>query len=233
MSARFVTGVLLVVYLVLLNVPYVHLMNIFEYDDVLREPAAVVLTRFAEGGTELVLTWFAFGVGALAFIPLAFAIRRSLASGDGHLLQSTVVFGSLSAFAQGVGLLRWVFVITPLATMFVDPTTSPSKREAILVVYDSVHHFGGLLLGEFLGQVLLACWTLGIALALWKRAGFAKLLSVTGAGIALLWIVAQLENLSAILPGLHVPEMVPIAFIGWQVWLLALGVYFIVTGSDD
>jgi len=49
------------------TLPYVWLIENFGYDDILREPAAVVLQRFNQGGSPLVLAWLAFAMSALLF----------------------------------------------------------------------------------------------------------------------------------------------------------------------
>lgn len=232
MSLRVTTGIALIVYIALLNVPYIHLMNIFDYDDILREPAAQVLTRYAAGGPELILTWLAFGVGALLFIPLAALVRQSFRASDGHMLQSSLIFGSLSAFAQACGLLRWAFVIPPLASAYIDPTSSEATRETILVVYTAVHQFGGVLVGEFLGQLLLAAWTFSVSVVLARNRGWSRTLAWTGHAISLLWIIAQTETVSTIIPSINAPELVPIAFIGWQCWLLALALFLVLSPVD-
>lgn len=52
------------------NIPYALLISNFNYPDILREPAGVVLTKFAEGGSGLIYTWL---FSALAGLPLLFA----------------------------------------------------------------------------------------------------------------------------------------------------------------
>ena len=40
------TGIFLVLLVIFLNVPYIRLTQIFEYDDILRKPIGDVLTKF-------------------------------------------------------------------------------------------------------------------------------------------------------------------------------------------
>ena len=51
------------------NIPYTFLFMNFEYPDILRGPTGYLLTRFQEGGTGLLFTWFA---SALVGIPWPF-----------------------------------------------------------------------------------------------------------------------------------------------------------------
>ncbi len=47
---RKVTGLLFIVGAILVNIPYSMLITNFDYPDILREPAATVLTQFQAGG---------------------------------------------------------------------------------------------------------------------------------------------------------------------------------------
>ena len=148
----------IVLFLVAANVPYAWLIANFGYDDILREPAARILEAFSDGGAALVLAWLAFSVGALLFIPVALEFRRMLA-GQGVDGGAAAILGIGSAIAQATGLLRWVLVVPSLAAAYVQPGASDSAREAIVVAFDVVHRFGGMIVGELLGQLLLAAWT--------------------------------------------------------------------------
>ena len=55
-GALFITGA------VALFIPYTILTMIFDYPDILRKDTAEVLTRFHEGGSTLIWTWFAFAI---------------------------------------------------------------------------------------------------------------------------------------------------------------------------
>ena len=48
----------------------------FSYPGILRQPTDVILTRFREGGSGLILLWWLFALGALAFIPIAVLSAR-------------------------------------------------------------------------------------------------------------------------------------------------------------
>ncbi|MEA3136657.1 MAG: hypothetical protein QOC71_938, partial [Thermoplasmata archaeon] len=56
---RRLTGGLFVIGAVSFGIAATVLSSTFDWPDILREPADVVLPRFVEGGTGLVWTWFA------------------------------------------------------------------------------------------------------------------------------------------------------------------------------
>ena len=64
-------GAVFIAFAVAFNIPYTWLGMNFGYPGILRQPAGVVLTRFAEGGTPVILAWASFALAALLFAPLA------------------------------------------------------------------------------------------------------------------------------------------------------------------
>ena len=213
----------IVLFLVAANVPYAWLIANFGYDDILREPAARILEAFSDGGAALVLAWLAFSVGALLFIPVALEFRRMLA-GQGVDGGAAAILGIGSAIAQATGLLRWVLVVPSLAAAYVQPGASDSAREAIEVAFDVVHRFGGMIVGELLGQLLLAAWTALTVRALWKTAQLPKWLLACGAVTVPLWLLGLTELLHDVLPSLAAIEATPAAFMLWEAWLAAVAV---------
>jgi Domain of unknown function (DUF4386) len=207
-------------FLLAANLPYAGLIESFGYDDVLREPTGVILERFRAGGGRLVALWFAFAMGALAFIPVA----ALLSSRSRHPRLAMVAFalGLASALCQAAGLMRWVLVVPSLADLYVDPLGGDAQRAAATVMFDAVHRYGGTVVGEFLGQSLLAAWT---ALVAWQLRSDRRIPAMlAGAGFALvpLWLLAQFEILAAVMPGLPRVEAAPIAFMAWEAWILAI-----------
>lgn len=213
------TGAWLVAFVLALNLPYAALIALFGYDDVLREPAAVVLARFHAAGPPLVLAWLAFALGALAFAPLSRRVERVLGLAPGWS-------GPASALAQFAGLARWVFVVPGLAALHVEGDAA--AREVAEALYAALHAYLGAGIGEFLGQLLLVAWMLRIGRALWGDG--ARWLAAAGLATVPLWVLGLSEPLSTVLAGLPVIETTPLAFMAWEAWLAAVGVTWIAAG---
>jgi len=134
------------------------LSSTFEWPDILREPASVVLPAFAAGGTSLVWTWFAtawtYAILALPILLLPTALGRR----DDPVLKAATYAGATSVLLSLIGFLRWVFVVPPLADSYVagDAVT----RAAVDAAWTAQHQFGGALLGEHLGQLLVIGWSI-------------------------------------------------------------------------
>jgi hypothetical protein len=224
---RHAIAALVVAFVVSVNVPFAMLVERFGYDDVLREPAAVVLERFADGGGGLIAAWLAFGLGSLLFVPVALALARALRGEPARSPSTITVLGLASAILQSVGLLRWVFVVPGLAALHADPATDPATRAAAVVGFELVHQYGGVLIGEFLGQLLLVAWTVGTSWPLLALSGAWRALGIAGLAISVGWLIGFSELLATALPGVVVVEAAPVAFMAWEAWLVAIAVVLV------
>jgi hypothetical protein len=228
-SAPLSAALALLVFLLAATLPYIWLIEHFGYDDILREPAAAILAGVARGGTPLVLAWFAFAMSALLFIPVAVTLARL--GDDSTLGRTALALGVASAIAQAAGLLRWVLVVPPLAASFVDPQASAATRDAVIVVFDAVHRYGGMVLGEMVGQLLLAGWTGLMAHQLWRTRAVPRGLALAGALTIPLWLLGQTELLHDVAPTVPQFEVVPLAFMAWEAWLAALAAALLIRGT--
>jgi hypothetical protein len=68
MRTEKITGILFIVGAVGVFIPYTILTIIFDYPDILRQDPGIILTRFHDGGSSLILTWFAFALLGLPLI---------------------------------------------------------------------------------------------------------------------------------------------------------------------
>ncbi|MGB3790740.1 MAG: DUF4386 domain-containing protein [Phormidesmis sp.] len=222
------TGRFFIALVVLSNIPYIRLIQIFGYDDVLREPVDVVLTQFQAGGTELILTWLGFALAALLLIPASVLLHQVMKlqaqQSDSPVLAIATLMGALSGLLQGIGLMRWVFVVPVLARLYTDASTTSTTREAISIVYQAVHQYGGVVLGEHLGQTLLVGWTIGICLSMRSSLLFKSWVAWMGLFTTPLLLLGQSELLATVMPGMPVIETTPIGFILWEVWMLVVGI---------
>ncbi|MBX7481621.1 DUF4386 family protein [Qipengyuania qiaonensis] len=198
------------------NIPYAILAATYDYPQILRQPASVALERFAAGGPGLVLTWYGFMLAALLLVPLATALSITTERIQRWpvLTFGAALAGTLAGVTQAVGFARWVFVI---------PNLAASRGEAAYDAFDLLNAYGGVAIGEHLGQLLTALFV--FCLAAIQRAearpklaaiGFASAATIalgTGEGVALaLSADGSLFSLATI-----------IGFIGLSVWLVSTG----------
>ena len=52
---------------------------------------------------------------------------------------------------QTLGLLRWPFLVPYLSGRYQDESASPATREALTVVFETIHQYLGVAVGEHVG----------------------------------------------------------------------------------
>lgn len=209
-------------------IPYTMLTIIFEYPVILRQDTAVILTKFHEGGSRLIWTWFAFAFTGIPLIPAYILIGQKLEN-KGPLVRVATTIGVTGLILQMVGLLRWTFVVPVLANSFVNAADESTKAAAI-IAFKTIHQFAGVILGEHLGQLFTIAWTILLSISLAKLKMFPIWINLLGFVSAFIYVLAQAELFATVIPGFPVWDMA--GFIGstlWLIWLVIIGIKFIKT----
>lgn len=227
MTAEIGAAVSLIVVPIAFNLAFLELGRTFDYPNILREPADVVLRRFHAGGTALLLRWQALLVSALAMLPLVALLAVALGAAAA-LSVAAVVIGSAAAMVQALGLVRWPFAVPELARRYAaaDGPSGVSTRQTIEVVFATLHRLLGVGIGEHLGYLLTGLWTLIVAVSVISTTTIAPWLGWVGLPIGGALLLGSLEfvgpNEEA---GWSVAGIiVPIAYIAWSLWLIGLGI---------
>jgi len=219
-------GILLIVSAIALLIPYTMLTIIFEYPTILRQDTGTILTKFYQGGNSLIWTWFTFAITGIPLIP-AYSMIGQKFENKVPLVRIATTIGVIGLIVQMVGLLRWTFVVPVLADTFVHPTNEATKVAAI-VSFKIIHQFGGVLLGEHLGQLFTIAWTVMITISFAKLKLMPKWVSWLGIVSAAIYLMAQAELFATVIKGFPVWDMAGfIGSTGWLVWLIIVGVMFI------
>jgi Domain of unknown function (DUF4386) len=230
-GVRRTAGALFVVGALAFTVAATALSSTFDWPDILREPAGVVLPAFASGGTGLVWTWFAtawtYAVLAVPILLLPDALGRR----DDVALRVATAVGAASVLLSLVGFLRWVFVVPPLARSYVGGDAS--TRAAVEAAWTAQHQFGGALLGEHLGQILAIAWSLTVSVVLLRSRALPRWLGGAGLVVSLLYLANQCDILATAIPGFPVWELAGlVGSTGWGLWVAALGVTLLLRPAD-
>ncbi|MBL4928739.1 DUF4386 family protein [Fuscibacter oryzae] len=210
----------------------------FDYPDILRQPPAEVLRAFAAGGSGLIALWYAFALSALALIPFALTVPFASAHWQTRpaLALASAMTGALAGFAQGMGLLRWVFAIPGLAATLADPAATEAQRAAAETAFAVLNQWGGMAIGEHMGQMLTVGWlTTTLALRRGDRTRMARAetaaacLALAGMGIGLAEGPAMM--LGHTLPLLGLASVA--GYLGLTLWLVILGARLVVSPADQ
>jgi hypothetical protein len=215
---RKLTAVLLILAAVLANVAFSALGSIFNYPDVLDEPAGAVLASFREH-QGAVSTWFlVLALSAALLGPIAIGVGRLSTA---RAMRFAVPIGVAAAVVQVIGLLRWPILVPGYASDAASSNAgvASAARDSFTTVSDVL----GTALGETLGYALTATWTVLVVVALGHR--YAGLwFQVLGVASAVLVAVGVLSPLD--LGGVDAANF--IGYVLWSVWLVALGVVILV-----
>jgi hypothetical protein len=224
-----VTGVALIVLPILFNVSFALLASRFDYPDILREPTSEVLSRFRDGGTGLVLTWWAFAISALLFAPVVVLLAGEVGDADPTIVSLSILFGVLASIVQFLGLIRWPFMVPYLSRIAADAKPGSSREEAVDVLFQAFHRYLGVAVGEYLGYTLTGVWSVFAGIALIQTDQVPCWLGVVGVVIGPLFLMSSVEFLGRFEPsGWQLAgQVVPIAYVLWSLWLAAIGVAFL------
>jgi hypothetical protein len=230
MTLELATAVLLIGVPIAFNLAFFELGRAFDYPNILRREPDEILRRFAAGGSGLILRWQALLVSALAMLPLV-ALLAVVLEAPAALTALSIVVGSAAALVQALGLVRWPFAVPELARRYYaaeageDPDPVATRR-TVEVVFATLHRLLGVGIGEHLGYLLTGLWTLLVAASVLATTVLPGWLGLVAIPIGLALLIGSLEFVGRneergwALAG----RIVPIAYVAWSVWLIALGI---------
>jgi hypothetical protein len=230
--AETIAAVLLILVPIAFNVAFFELGRAFDYPNILRKEPDEILRRFVAGGSGLILRWEALLVSALLMLPLAALLAVVLAAGPALSVLSVVV-GAAAAIVQGLGLVRWPFAVPELARRYVAAPEGPdgdATRQTVEVAFATLHRLLGVGIGEHLGYLFTGLWTLLVSGSILSTSVLPAWLGIVGILIGIALLIGTLEFVGPNEPdGWHLAGIiVPIAYIAWSLWLIALGVFLLI-----
>ena len=221
-ALRRTTGILFLVGALSFGAAATVLSSSFDWPDILREPADVVLPEYVDGGTSLVWIWFAtawtYAIIAVPILLLPATLNRR----DDVALRAATYIGATSVLLSLVGFLRWVFVVPPLARSYVegDATT----KAAVEAAWTAQHQFGGALLGEHLGELLAIAWSVTLCVIILRAGVLPRWLGITGLVVSVLYLLNQGDVLATAVADFPVWDLAGLlGSTGWGLWVAALG----------
>ena len=223
---RKLAGIFFIIGAAIVNIPYTLLIINFDYPDILRLPTAEVLTRFQAGGNPLIYTWLAFAWVGLPMLFGAIMLKRILEKEGSLFLETATTLGVIGFIVQVIGLLRWVFVVPVLARIFTDPAADAVTKTAVAAVFTAVHQYGGVILGEHIGQLLIILWMSMISGIIQRSVIFSKWVAWLGWFASAVYLLAQTELLATAIPSFPVIGWAGLTgSLLWLLWMIVIGVY--------
>lgn len=228
-AIRRTAGVLLIIVPLGFTVCFTLLQQLFEYPDILRQPTAEVLAKFAAGGAPLVAVWYTLTMTAVAFVLVTLLVHLVLAERTASvLLGIATTFGIIAGISQTLGFLRWPFVVPHLAQSYLDQGASEAQRAAAAMVFEAFHRYAGMAVGEHLGYLSTSVWTVLIAIVMLRTALLPRWLAACGVFLALGIAAGLAEPAGWELGG----TINAISYLLWALWMMAFGVTLLVRRAE-
>ncbi len=215
-------GILLIIGAIGVLIPYTILTIIFDYPNILRQDAGMILTKFHEGGNPLIWTWWAFAILGLPLLEAYVLLGQKLEQ-KFYFVRWATTLGVIGLLVQMIGLLRWTFVVPVLANNFI--SGNEMVKEASKVAFQVVHQYGGVILGEHIGQLFTIFWTIMMTSAFAQLHLFPKWTIWLGYISSAIYLLAQTELFATVMP--NIPVIGFAGFLGstlWIVWLIVIGI---------
>ncbi|WP_426228282.1 DUF4386 domain-containing protein [Pseudarthrobacter sp. DSP2-3-2b1] len=229
-KTRIVTGGMFTVSALAFAAAATALSVMFDWPDVLREPADVVLPAFAAGGPALVWVWFAtaWTYGLLA-VPILL-LPTALGLQEHPVLKVATAAGAASVLLSLIGFLRWVFVVPALAGSYT--TGDEQTRAAVAAAWTAQHQFGGALLGEHLGQLLVIGWSVALSMVILRSRILPRWIGGIGLVTSSIYLLNQGDILATAVPGFPVWDLAGLlGSTGWGLWFAVVGISILLKRS--
>lgn len=213
-------GILLIIVPLLTGILVLTLATIFDTD----VPTDALLTYFYANQSIISSLFYIFALINIVHIVIVIGLHGLLAPKHAYVTICTV-FGILCNLLFSIQNIQWRFLVTHLANVFVDPTSSPQLKETMIGIFDSSYAYLGFGVEGNLGLLLMFLWLCGIAIAVLRDTHFPKWLGVLGCISTAMFVLNYLEFL-----GPQPPFVATAGTIGnnlINIWQLLLGVFIL------
>jgi hypothetical protein len=184
--------------------------SVFEYPQILEEPTADILALYRDH-QGAVTGWFLVLVISAAMLAPAGLLLGRLAGGT--LGRWIAGIGVAAAVVQVAGLQRWITIVPGIS----DDALDPAQRAEAEDRFELWHTVLGKVVGETIGYVLTAVFTVLVVVAL-SRTILPRWLAWTG------YFAAALITTGVAIPVVDAASLTNFAgYVLWCVWLLGLG----------
>ncbi|MDH3684564.1 MAG: DUF4386 domain-containing protein, partial [Acidimicrobiia bacterium] len=174
--------------------------------------------------------WLAFAWSGVPILAGIFLLGRILESERHPLAGIATTVGVVGAIVQLVGLLRWVFVVPGLAETHAAADATDASRSAAEVTFEAIHQYGGVVLGEHLGQLFTIAWIVMVSAMMFRSTIFRPWLGWFGLFAAAVYSIAQLELIATVIDDF--PNWEQAGLIGsllWLTWMFITGIRLLTT----
>lgn len=156
------TAIVILIHVFILFMGFNVLAMVFEFPEVLRQPADYRLALFMQNSAIVIPTYYLLALTGFTQILMAVMLRQLLNQRENSILTLATLFGVLTGLFQVLGFIRWPILIPYIAGALEQGV----PIETIAFVEGAFNHYLGMTVGEHLGFLAQAVWTtlLGVTL---------------------------------------------------------------------
>lgn len=182
--------------------------SIFDYPNILKEPTAEIISAYRADQASISAWFFVLVVSAGLLAPIGILLGRLAGGTSGRWIAG---LGIAAATVQVIGLSRWVLLVPHVGTD----------------TFELLHTWMGEVLGETIGYVLTAAFTVLVVRAV-ARAMAPRWLTVVG------YASAALIATGVVIPLVESADLTNFAgYVLWCLWLVAMAVVLWRASSAD
>ena len=149
------TAIVMIVHVLILFAGFNLLAVVFEFPEVLRQPADYRLALFMQNSAIVIPTYYFMALTGFTQILMAVMLRQLLQERENSILTLATLFGVLTGLFQVLGFIRWPILIPYIAGALEQGV----PLETIAFVEGAFNHYLGMTVGEHLGFLAQAVWT--------------------------------------------------------------------------
>ncbi|MGL1893684.1 MAG: DUF4386 domain-containing protein [Spirochaetaceae bacterium] len=214
-----VTAVVFISYFVIGMTCYFVLASVFQFPDILREDGELRFNLFRLNQKIIVPTYYFWAFTGLLQITMASLIY--VINKKSNVIDIlALVFGILSGTFQVVGFIRWIVLIPILA----DAYHSGVSSELIFFIEKLANAYLGKTLGEHMGNLLLAIWTILVSIRFLSSKFNHRSLGTMGIITGSIFLLFSFESLGSIFSVLSILT-VPVWGL-FYIWLIFMAISF-------
>ena len=160
--------------------------------------------------TDLLSHWLTFPSPA----------RGHTVSDHGHNMWSDLAYCTVS----WVAALDVCCSLT-IADVYANPASNQAAKDAALIAFQALHQYGGVIIGEHIGQLFTVVWMFLVSAAMMKSTAFRPWLGWFGIIGGVIYLFAQLELFATVIPGIPVISIAGLlGSLLWLIWLILIGI---------
>lgn len=168
----------------------------FNYPDILDGNAYEVFPKIVKGGNEMRAVWAIYAFLPLILIPAGLGTYIYLKNKNNSLAVTGLVFATIAAIANMLGLMRWPSIHWTLAQSFA--TATAEQQATMNTLFQGLNVYLGNYIGEFLGELTMNMWFLTIGLALISTKSKIKYFGYFAIVTAVLGFIGGFRNITEV-----------------------------------